>query len=422
MNRPRPRFLVEGCDYVLQNIGDMAMLLVAIERLRALSPDATIQVLTDVPAALEEWCPTASPFPARGRHLWLEGDRLRAGLRKVLPLRSADAVRRSIPGPVADVVDRFLGAGDQARLQKRQFVRAVQECDLLIVPGMGGITDAFPDYAIGVLETMELALQYGRPVAMVGQGIGPLDDPQLRARAASVLPRIDLIALRERRAGEPLLLALGVEPQRTIVTGDDALQVGYDLRCDALGSGLGVNLRLADYAGIDAESARSVGEVLRDKAAEEAAPLIPIPISLVDGEADLETLRTMLPNALPEVEAATALCSPADIVRQVQRCRVVVTGSYHAGVFALGAGIPVVAIVGSRYYEDKFRGLSDMFGVGCEVVMLRDKDFSAALRVSISRLWTEADELRPHIYRAAKAQIAAGHAAYRKVARLALDN
>ena len=36
-----------------------------------------------------------------------------------------------------------------------------------------------------------------------------------------------------------------------------------------------------------------------------------------------------------------------------------VTGSYHAGVFALAQGIPVVGLLQSAYYEQKFIGHSE---------------------------------------------------------------
>ena len=56
-----------------------------------------------------------------------------------------------------------------------------------------------------VLNLMEHACDAGVPVALVGQGLGPLDDPGLQARAAQVLPQVRLIALRECRLGPQVL-------------------------------------------------------------------------------------------------------------------------------------------------------------------------------------------------------------------------
>jgi colanic acid/amylovoran biosynthesis protein len=96
----------------------------------------------------------------------------------------------------------------------------------------------------------------------------------------------------------------------------------------------------------------------------------------------------------------------------VRLCRVVVTGSYHAGVFALSCGVPAIGIAKSQYYVEKFCGLAAQFGPGCEVATLDDPDFERVLREKIDRLWTAAAQLRPGLLQAAARQIALGRAAY----------
>ena len=57
--------------------------------------------------------------------------------------------------------------------------------------------------------------------------------------------------------------------------------------------------------------------------------------------------------AVPDVgeRGATSQCRSAEqVVRMAGRCRTVFTGSYHAAVFALAQGTPVVAIAASPYY------------------------------------------------------------------------
>ena len=39
-----------------------------------------------------------------------------------------------------------------------------------------------------------------------------------------------------------------------------------------------------------------------------------------------------------------------DVLTAIADCRVVVTGSYHAAVFALSMGVPAVGLAASRYY------------------------------------------------------------------------
>ena len=95
--------------------------------------------------------------------------------------------------------------------------------------------------------------------------------------------------------------------------------------------------------------------------------------------------------------ATIGLDSPQDVIRRVGECRVVVTGSYHAGVFALSQGIPVVGLSRSDYYDDKFLGLADQFGPGCCLVALDEAGTAHALVARVRELWREADELRQRI-------------------------
>ena len=102
----------------------------------------------------------------------------------------------------------------------------------------------------------------------------------------------------------------------------------------------------------------------------------------------------------------------------MQRCRLVITGSYHAGVFALANGIPVLGIAGSSYYVDKFEGLADMFGKGCRVLRVGADDCAEELRSAAEELWGNAEETRPGLLAAAERQIASGRATYEKIADL----
>lgn len=409
------QILVEG-DHMLRNVGDMAMLQTATERLARLCPSSTIKVLTDDPDALSWFCPSAIPLPSDGRALWLEPHFMPSKLKRVLSEQWPDRIRRHAPRLVSLFWSLKFRQMPQSRAAVLRFTKAVDRADLVLVSGMGGITDAFPAYALAVLETLNLALsRKRRPVVMVGQGMGPLCDAELRARASAVLPRLDLIALRERRAGLPLLAALGVPTDRICITGDDAIEMAYGVQPSQLGTGIGVNLRLSSYSGVSMDVLEGLRHVLAATSQSFEAPLIPAPVSWVPGEVDIDTIRRLMPAEEAELDRALAIRTPVDLIRQIQRCRVVVTGSYHAGVFALANGIPTVGLANSDYYVDKFLGLADMFGTGCEVVLFNRADVFDRLRSVLRRLWEEAPAMRPAILASAEAQIAASHAAYRRI-------
>src|SRR5215217_898007 len=132
--------LVEPSDYVLRNVGDMAMLGVAIERLARLFPEGKINVLTNDASSLARFAPAASPLLDVGRSQWLR-DNLLPG---TLARRLFRELRRRAP--------RIIGNNEKMAAALDQFSCLVSHADLVVVAGMGGITDYFPGYASGVLE------------------------------------------------------------------------------------------------------------------------------------------------------------------------------------------------------------------------------------------------------------------------------
>jgi colanic acid/amylovoran biosynthesis protein len=372
--------VVEPSDYDLHNAGDMAMLEVAVRRLATLWPTSAILVLTDTPAKFPRYRSNVSPLKSAGRHAWLRGHR---------DLEAAQS-----------------------------FVNTISSAGLVVVAGMGGITDAFSEYARGVLATLELAISRSVPTAMLSQGMGPLEDPSLRERAEIVLRKVDLIALREERAGKPLLQSLGVDLDRVITTGDDALELAYHRHGGTLGNGLGINLRVSAYSAVAPDVVNEVREGVQRSARALGVSMIPLPISRHADEDDAAAIRHLMAGFDDSSDGGSAINSAADVIEEVKHCRVVVTGSYHAGVFALGYGLPVVCLAQSAYYRDKFLGLGDQFKGGCETVILSVPDVAGAIDAAILRAWTSAEKLRPGLLAAAAQQVAASRAAYQRVAAL----
>jgi len=161
------RILVEPSDYVLRNAGDMAMLRTAVLRLVQKWPGALIQVLSDQPDDLAAFCPEVTPLLSAGRQQWLRMIRRSERFPRVM--------RRLTPQLIEFLWRLKLGRQNRAGLADLLgFTNTVATADLIIVTGMGGITDAFPDYAANLLEVLALAVRSRRYVAMVGQRFGPL--------------------------------------------------------------------------------------------------------------------------------------------------------------------------------------------------------------------------------------------------------
>ena len=419
--------VIDSCAYTCQNVGDIAMLMVAVARLRGLWPSASIHVITSAPQLVGRYCPGVTSVPLRGRRLVLH-DRLLGRFERMLPARVGTGWSiverrfRSRHSALLKISLRVKGAltGRDAS-DAAVFLSAIDTADLMVVSGAGVLTDAFTENAMGVLATLDMAVHRGIPTAMFGQGLGPLHGAELRSHAADVLPRVSLIAVRERLVSAPLLVSLGVSPDRVLVTGDDAIEMampaaGADAVLPQTNRSIGVNVRVAHYADVDREHLDILRKVLGEESRVRAAKLSPIPIAHRD-QMDVAALRDLLAGmTVDDVDGGASLDTPQRVIDRIRQCRLVVTGSYHAAVFALAQGIPVIALASSEYYLGKMAGIADQFGDGCRVVTLAPPSLLASrTTAAIDRLWEDADRLRPTLLASAARQVAAGHAAYARL-------
>lgn len=424
------KILVDQSGYSLQNMGDISMLQVALSRLNQLFPNASIQVFTTAPDRLTYYCPTAQPLSLQGRSQWFGP--LTPYLHKILPNGWVSQnlvglewrVRSQIPSLTQSLLNLKLKLqNNPERIEElEEFTQAFLNADLVIATGGGYITDSFVELAAVVLTTLGLAVHLGKTTAMFGQGLGPIQKPELFTKAKNFLPTLDLIALREKRASFPLLNTIGVSSDRLIVTGDDAIELAYNSRQEEPGVAIGVNLRVATYSDINTTLIETIRLALQKFARQQNAPLLPIPIDHAShegyGKADSATIQILLKGYDDTSDGGKSLDTPQKVIEQVSHCRLVVTGSYHAGVFALSQGIPVVGLAKSEYYANKFLGLADQFGTGCEVVFLNDQNLSETLTHRMQLAWDSGEQVRSQLLQTAQYQIELGHRAYRQIYEL----
>jgi colanic acid/amylovoran biosynthesis protein len=414
--------ILEPGSYTLQNCGDVAMLQVAYRRVRHFWPDATIHIVTEAPRRLAELCPGAVPLLAPDDRAPLVSPNFVGRLAAMLPVATRDRLLAAQTGFAArwpQPTLRLLARKGQLRNRDHaltMFADTLSRAQLVAVTGTGMVTDAFRKRAMAFLTTVRVAIGRGAATVMYSQGLGPVDDPELRRHLEAVLPHVDLLSVREGRHSPAFVRQFGVPEDRVMVTGDDAIELAYELRRPALGDALGINVRVAKYAGIDRDATSAVRPVLHEVAARTGAALLPVPISLRGG-ADARAIRELLAGFDERSYGGASLDTPAGVIEQISRCRLVVTGSYHAAVFALAQGIPAVAIVNSTYYEHKFAGLASQFGGGCVIVRVGN-GFGESLASAIDRLQVDADSLRHPLLDAAARQVALSWQAYRRTADL----
>jgi polysaccharide pyruvyl transferase WcaK-like protein len=406
------------------NMGDVSMLQVAVQRLHEEFPEACIEVLTDSAENLARYCPGAKALDNRGRALWFANGVLLgryAGLapdwfvdllrwcKRTLRLRYPDLFGSILMRRVA----RQSGPADAEAIGN--FVRALHGAGLLVICGAGGFYDGCRAWNLDILDLIEAAIQRGIPVAMLGQGFGPLSDPAVLKRAAKILPKVNFITLRGGRGSGAILKSMGVDSSKVETTGDEAVELAYESRSERLGAGLGINLRFAASASTDDDDLESIRQVLQSFARRHGVSLIPLPIAIQVYTRDDLAIQRLLIGFDEESDGGKTLDSPLKLIKQASLCRVVVTGAYHAAVFALAQGIPVVGLAKSGYFSCKFLGLEDQFGEGCQTVLLNEPAFPRKLEEAIERAWQNADKCHGQLQAAAYRQVDLSRRSYKRV-------
>lgn len=416
------KILVENSGYSLLNLGDLAMLQVAVDRLRALWPEAILHVVTSAPDLLHALVPgtfAEDRFHA-GRTQLRQRWSLFGPLHHVFPGRSKsvlagfeDSLHRMDWRPCRNWAAYRLSRHGVDLSPLRRYEQLMSESDALVATGGGYITDTFSRHALGVTESAFRFARRGRPVAFFGQGLGPFRGGRLWRQTAQTFRAADLISLREGRVGPEILRRMGVEPSKWVVTGDDAIEAAHALCPERLGSRIGFNVRNARYSDVEPDTTGRLFDSVRAFADRMGSEVVPVPISRHEGE-ELDAL----PDLFPDPTAARALCegldTPAKVIQHVGTCRLVITGSYHAAVFALSQGIPSIGLAKSAYYQDKFQGLADQFGEGCNVVCLDDPAWTGRLATLLEEAWATAEAWRPGLLHTAETQIELGRGAYRR--------
>jgi colanic acid/amylovoran biosynthesis protein len=291
------------------------------------------------------------------------------------------------------------------------FFTAMTSADLLVVSGAGAITDAFAPLALTILDLVDFAVARGTPTAMFGQGIGPIDDKALYGRAADVLPKVAVIGTRERLHGLPLLRLLGVPNDRIFDTGDDAVELAVEQASRDHRSAVGVSIRIARYSGVDDKTLADIGAALEDIKRRYETKFVGLPVSRYWKERDAEAIAALLPGEAEVSESIDAV----DIIERIAGCRAVIAGSYHAAVFALSQGVPVLALAASDYYMWKFEGLADEFGRGCTIVQIDAADLRTRLAIAFERTWDCDEDVREQLRNVAAGQVARSRSAYQAI-------
>ncbi len=425
------RILLDQAVHDHRNKGNNSLLEVPLARLRRRWPEASLEVLSISPHFCKVYLPGTTPISPYD--LLEKGKRLEAAHRFVprpvwqLLFEARERLRQAkgsnadttahSPKPhheQAETTSESPMPPKDAPIPVAVRYGRIADYDLYMPTGGGYMCDFDQRFLYSMFDRLEAAVAHGVTAVMVGQGIGPIEDPNLRARASQVLPLLDYILIREERVARPLLELLNVPPEKAIMTGDDAIELAYAARKSSLGTGIGLSLRIAAYTQVDNAHINAIRPIIRQAAQNHDAELVAAPIDV--NEADLRYIEAIMAGYPRRSSSWMKFESTTHLINRISRCRIMIAGTFHGAVFALGQGIPVIALAKSVEYQNKLTGLTTEFGQeGCQVIHLHEADMPQKLAHAIETAWLAADQLRPHLLQQAKRQIDLSLAAYEKI-------
>ena len=437
------QILLDQGIFDMRNAGQNAMLQAAVERMKKFWPDASFNITTVAPNILKLYFPDADPVSPDGSHAWFKNPSRFTKIRNSMPLvvmkffiETREEIWRHWPtresGSTSCNIRSFFQAGGKNLqttsstafnekniiVSKPTYIDVVSGANLFVATGSQYLCDHARDSGLRVLDRLEAAILLGIPTAMVGQGIGPIDDQDLRARLKEILPQVDLIFVRERLDAPGLLSSLGVDKAKVFITGDDAIELAYNARTSAWGNGIGISMRWMPSTQVRSDEIQKIAPILWKAAKKYGVNLVGLPISLSIHERDDLCVQQLLSGYDKIWMSRKKFPTPLDIVKNTQLCRLVVTGTFHGALLALAQGIPAICLVKSGLYKNKFAGLADLFGPGCQVVEIEDDQMDDKLISVIDTVWLSAENLRLQLLEAAVRQIDWGYAAYKQLFEL----
>ena len=372
------------------NLGDVAMMHALVERIAAMFSDSDIMLVTNNPAAAARHLPRVTPIDPQALEPCHRPPGRLARLRGYAGALAGKSRRASTDIPLIDSVDA------------------------MVLSGCGFINDHFPNAAAMRLRRLQYAGKRGKAVALFGQGLGPANAPALLHVMAETLPAADIIGVRERLETPRILREAGVAADKIVVTGDDAAEYAfnrYTRRPDT--EHIGVGIRAAPYSGAGAAEEGVLAGAIARVLTEHGARAMPIPIAFPPAFPDHVALQRVLKCDVPDFEHVTL----DRLVDAAGGCRVVISGTYHAAVFALAQGVPVIGIYANDYYRTKMSGLFDMYGWPEEnLLSLLHDDFPAMLATRVRDLAGHDGCFTTSLRHAARRQIHASRQAYNRLA------
>jgi polysaccharide pyruvyl transferase WcaK-like protein len=395
------RVLIAG-GYGYGNVGDEAQLAANLKHWRATAPDCRITVLTPdeqyterVHKVRTELAPRVIFFHANSKPHYGTSSRLfklRFILLTPLLLLNARLIRAGLP--VLGLTAR------QARL-----LDVVYNSDVLFLSGGGYLTGMTLSRLWDNMLLIHLADAFGVPVILSGQTIGVFKDRLTRMLARWGLKKAKLIYLRDQSESKQALVSIGIGGELIECTFDDALffqaaptkevfRVLASSNIDTNRHYIVVNVHYwrqsSDVSQVVVKQLASALDFINSKLDIQIAFVAMHPAD----EAALKDVISLMQEPGVLINHDYDLGIAVGVIRNASLC---LTMKHHPIIFAMGSGVPTVAIALEDYYFHKNEGALRIFGQDEFVVSCKPDDLYLPITENLVEAWSRSGEISKRI-------------------------
>lgn len=207
-------------------------------------------------------------------------------------------------------------------------------------------------YYLGIIG---IAKFFGKPVAIIANGFGPVNNEGNQRLVRWLLNRVDAISVRDEGALEKMR-SIGINREITLSSDITFLMEGYAKPLEEKNKVLGISLRPWHFDKRFLEEVAKFGDMMADKGYE----IRFYPMKQPDDE---KVSSEVMHRMEAECRLIKGAESPEEILRHMTDCQIFVGMRLHGLIFATNLGIPSVAIE----YDPKVASFSkeaDIFNAG----------------------------------------------------------
>lgn len=390
----------------IMNLGDHAMALNMIERLRARVRNIQITILVNDfknPLNNGHFCYSYTFFRGMGKfRKILNAFYIGKLIDEFLQLLKCFYI--VINGWLYNHVRIFLPMSKETS----STIVELSQSDLIWFGGGGHINDiATISGVYGTTVLCILAIIFNKEVIMTGQGLGPLEKKINKKLLSLVLPRVKFIALRDYSESKNILKKLGVPESKIILVGDDAASLRTttedriskifdkeDIKLQSLT--FGVQFRKTNYTKpYEEKEIRIIAKILDYLVETFDARILFIPTnyekSVDDRDAEFNIFKNM--NNKKDANFIVNEYDPFEIKSIIGKMNFFLGFSYHPLVFALTQAVPSICFYNNEYYFMKNKGLFDWFSLGEFAINLNSFSFESFEGI-VNKLFSESENIR----------------------------